>query len=113
MTSQISRAVSILDWCAENRNKIKSIWASIVVYIGGLQTVAAAENGGKEADEWQHAWDVIAAEPLVVIPGIIMTAISAWKTTDQKSDNEIARAQRRADRKEFAKNPPLTDEEVA
>lgn len=98
MTSEIGRVFSVVQWALDNSKKIQSVIASVGVYVGSLQGIAAAENG-VGGDEWKHFWDLLVAQPFLIVPGVIGAAIAGWRT----SSAPTARQERKAERKQQAK----------
>ena len=99
MTSEISKVSSILSWAYDNRKKLQSVFLAVSVYVAGLQGTAAVENGGANADEWKHFWDILTAQPLTVLPMVIGAAIAGWRT----HSDPTPRQERKAERKQQAK----------
>ena len=73
----------VVEWISANAKKVQSVIASVAVYVGTLQGIAAGENG--DTDKWKHFWDLVQEQPMLVIPGVIMAALSGWRTSSHPS----------------------------
>lgn len=85
-------ASGVVAWIASNAKKVQSVIASVAVYVGTLQGIAAGENG--DTDKWKHFWDLLQEQPGLVVPGVVLAAISGWRTSSHASKSSQRRQER-------------------